>query len=246
MKKIKFKDGNENLMVSVTDITEGLKPNPRRKLRDIFKPHSKNDIWTKVEEPLDVTVIVPYMKPSSVLQTVVDALRIQFVQPRLVKLHKSPEAYWELLQQTWSKGDEFFIVEQDIIVWPGAINEMRNCEELWCTLPSLCHGNIVAATFGCVKFSAQLIAENQDIWDKVAERSKVWFVQDSGFSKEMMAINKHPHVHFPAAIHLNEVQWPLEISKRDAWKKVVWQYMETTEDAHIDIQVDQIEEKPVM
>ena len=180
-------------------------------------------IWTRVEEPLDVRVIVPYVKTSHKLQTVVDCLRIQFVQPELVKVGDD-ESYWSLLRDEWAKGEEFFIVEQDVIVWTGAISMLQACAQSWCTLPTLCHGRMITTTFGCVKFGKQLVERNPGIWDDI---SRNWFHLDANFTTAMGWPFIGPHAHYPSATHLNEIQWPDAISKRwSITRKMVWQSME--------------------
>ena len=189
---------------------------------------SKLKTWTKVETPLQAKVIVPFVKESFILQVVVDSLRLQFVQPELKKIDKKDEdGYWKLLKETWEEGEEFFVVEHDCVIWPGAINLMKICPEPWCTLPSLCHGRMITTTFGCVKFSQELIDTEPNVWDEIAERkNKIWFRQDANFSDAMGWPDVRPCVHFPPIIHLNEIQWPDAISKRDSYKKIAWQHVE--------------------
>jgi hypothetical protein len=218
-----WSDDSKTIIVNVDDITKGLKKNSKSQR----KISLKKQIWTKVEEPLDVKVIIPYVKQTPLLQTVVDSLRVQYVQPEVHKV-SGKEGYWKLLNKTWKEGQEFFIVEHDIIAWPGAINEMKNCEGVWCTLPSLCHGKILGTTFGCVKFGQKLIDAEPDMWENIGKtlNGKVWFRQDANFVGAMAQLQYNISVHFPAATHLNEIQWPDAISKRGAYKKVVWQNIE--------------------
>ena len=44
----------------------------------------------------------------------IDCLRIQRVQPELHRVGNGDE-YWQLLRDRWETGEEFFIVEQDVI-----------------------------------------------------------------------------------------------------------------------------------
>jgi len=180
-------------------------------------------LYTKVEEPMDVRVLIPYTKPSHTLQTVIDCLRAQYVQPELVKVTKD-DGYWRMLRDTWEEGKEFFVVEQDVVVWLGAIGVMQDCPEPWCSLPTVCHGRIIPTTFGCVKFSSLLIQQRPGFWDDIPT---TWFHLDSGFADKIGWPYIAPHVHEPIATHLNEVQWPDSISRRFTLeRKVVWQSME--------------------
>lgn len=166
---------------------------------------------TKVEEPLDVKLIIPYVKPNHLLQTVIDCLRIQFVQPQLRKVGDN-EDYWKLLSGLWDEGEEFFIVEQDVIVWPGAIPVMQRCENEWCHLPSLCQGRVCKGTFGCVKFGASLIAKHPDVWQTT---NREWYHLDYEIHKALESDKTVGNcIHWPAASHLNEIHWPDTISTR--------------------------------
>ena len=180
-------------------------------------------IYTKVEQPADVKVLVPYVKPSHTLQTVVDCLRAQAVQPELHKVNDG-DGYWTLLRDSWAEGREFFIVEHDVLVWQGAIQQMTECEGDWCSLPTICRGRMITTTFGCVRFGQATIDRNPDFWEDIPT---TWFHLDAGFADKMGWPYIRPHVHWPAATHLNEVQWPDEVSTRYALeRKMAWQSME--------------------
>ena len=187
-------------------------------------------LYTKVEEPADVKVLVPYVKVNHRLQTVVDCLRIQHVQPEVHKVDDG-DAYWRLLRDTWAEGREFYVVEHDVLVWQGAIQMMSGCEADWCTLPTMCHGRMITTTLGAVKFGAKLIEQNPGFFDDIAP---TWFHLDAGIADKMGWPFIKPHSHWPPATHLNEVQWADSISTRWALqRKVVWQSMEQGGDATV-------------
>ena len=180
-------------------------------------------IYTKVNEPVDVRVLIPYTKPSHRLQLVVDCLRIQRVQPELHPVGPGDE-YHKLLSQAWAEGKQFFIVEHDVAVWQGGIRALAECDQDWCTLPTMCHGRMVTTTFGCVKFGAGLIERYPDFFSDIPT---TWFHLDSGLADKMGWPYIRPHAHWPPATHLNEVQWPDEVSTRYTLeRKMVWQSME--------------------
>lgn len=150
-------------------------------------------IYTKVEEPAAVTVLMPYVKANHRLQLVVDCLRIQQVQPRLEKVDDG-DAYWRLLSGMWALGEEFFVVEHDVAVWMGAIRQLKECPEDWCTLPTLCHGRMITTTFGCIKFGQRLIERRPGFWDDIPT---TWFHLDANFTDKMGWPFIKPHAHFP-------------------------------------------------
>lgn len=183
----------------------------------------KFEVYTRVEEPRDIKLFVPYTKPSEKLQLVVDCLRIQRVQPILHQVD-SGSAYYDLVQTAWAEGQEFFIVEQDVVVWYGAIPKMQMCEEPWCTLATICHGREIKTTFGCVKFGQKLIDQRPGFWDDIP---KEWFHLDANFADKIGWPFIKPHSHWPIATHLNEVQWHDSVSMRYTLeRKNVWRSVE--------------------
>jgi hypothetical protein len=178
------------------------------------------DLYTKVEQPVDVSLFIPYTKPTQKLQFVIDCLRIQQVQPKLALVGPGTE-YHDLLSENWERGETFYVVEQDVVVWQGAIQQLEMCDHDWCSLPTMCHGRMISTTFGCVKFSKRLIAKNPGFW---ADIPTTWYHLDAGFADKIGWPWIKPHVHWPPATHLNEVQWADEISTRYTLeRKLVWQ-----------------------
>jgi hypothetical protein len=176
-----------------------------------------------VQEPAPVRLLIPYTKATARLQLIIDCLRIQYVQPELVKVGDGDE-YHTMLREAWDAGETFYVVEQDVAVWQGAIRQLNECAETWCTLPTMCHGRMITTTFGCVKFGATLIERNPHFFDDVAT---TWFHLDAGFADKMGWPYIKPHAHWPPATHLNEVQWADDISQRYTLeRKLVWQSME--------------------
>lgn len=180
-------------------------------------------IYSRVEQPSSVNVHIPYLKPNRTLQTVVDCLRAQAVQPELHRVDEGA-AYWRLMRELWQEGQEFFIVEHDVLVWFGGIRELSECEHKWCTLPTVCRGKLFSTSFGCVRFSEQVIAENPGFWEDIPT---TWWHLDGAFADKMGWPYIRPHVHWPPATHLNEVQWPDEVSVRYTLeRKLAWESME--------------------
>jgi hypothetical protein len=86
---------------------------------------------------------------------------------------------------------------------------------------------MISTTFGCVKFSERLVTRNPGFWEDIPS---TWFHLDANFADKMGWPFLKPHVHWPAATHLNEVQWPDEISTRYTLeRKIVWQSHEAGE-----------------
>src|ERR1019366_3527161 len=68
-------------------------------------------------------------------------------------------AYGRLLEQLWGK-DAFMLVEHDIVIHEGLVEEFAECEEEWCSSPYSYFDQPVTTSgggLGCTKFSAQLM-----------------------------------------------------------------------------------------
>lgn len=188
-----------------------------------MRRRKKIETYTHVEEPRDIDVYVPYTRQDEKLQFVVDCLRIQRVQPQLVKVGNGTE-YYDLLREAWKRERTFFIVEQDVVVWYGAIPKMEQCEFQWCTLATICHGREITTTFGCVKFSDKLLQQRPGFWDDI---EPVWYHLDANFADKIGWPFIKPHSHWPIATHLNEVQWHDSVSTRYTLeRKNVWRASE--------------------
>jgi len=182
-------------------------------------------LYTRVNEPADVTVAIPYTKPSTTLQTAIDCLRAQGVQPFLYEVGDD-DRYWQMMRDLWAYPREFFVVEQDVLVWHGAIRALHECDDRrgWCTLPTVCHGRAITTTLGAVRFGAQLIERNPNFWDDI---ESTWFHLDAHFADKMGWPYIKPHTHWPMATHLNEAQWSDAISTRfTLQRKLQWQSRE--------------------
>ena len=74
-----------------------------------------------------------------------------------VDVSGSDTRYWRLICDLWEAGEEFIVVEHDIVVRPDTLSELEACPSEWCAFGAPYFvGTHVG--MGCVKFSASLIA----------------------------------------------------------------------------------------
>jgi len=45
------------------------------------------------------------------------------------------EAYWRLLREAWQSGEDFLIIEQDMVLPVGTVAGFEACPREWCGLP---------------------------------------------------------------------------------------------------------------
>jgi hypothetical protein len=99
------------------------------------------------------------------------------------------------LSARWSAGDSFVLVEHDVVPTEAQIAEIESCAEPWC-LYGYAPG-FWLPVFGCVKFSAELIAGTAGVW----ENEWNWDVLDQNFARFAVSQGFQPHWHYPHVHH---------------------------------------------
>jgi hypothetical protein len=147
-------------------------------------------------------IVVPYTKPHDLLKTL---LRRYGFSPSYIDVSEDAEAYWRLLKRLWQDNKSFVLIEHDILPWPGAIEELRQCPGSWCAYSYDQCGIGLYHSFGCTKFSAGLIEELPDIWTRM---NRHWSQLDQQFEWLAFQAGIRPHHHRPAVIHLHDYSEP--------------------------------------
>ena len=125
----------------------------------------------------------------------------------------SETAYWELLAARWALGETFICLEQDKIPTPGAIQELWNCKNLWCSYRVFIQQTSVSGNYpslSCVKFDKNLMNEYPSLLEDVAKYDwgygkKHWNRLDLGVYALLSEVCKvHWHAGELRVIHLHE------------------------------------------
>lgn len=143
-------------------------------------------------------VIVPFSS-GKLQETVVKVLN-SYRLPVRYELLVDALDYSRLLRQMWREGETFVIVEQDILPWPGAIEELFYCPGQWCSC-SYPYGGApgIYHMLGCTKISSQLMLNTPHLWDTPVH----WSQCDVHLRDGALSMGQEPHPHRPPAIHLN-------------------------------------------
>lgn len=140
-------------------------------------------------------VIVPYTTLHPTTRQVLDSynLDVDYV-PML-----GDSGYRALLANLWAALEPVIIVEQDILPWPGAIEELCACPCQWGTYSYPYQGGIgIAHMLGCAKLTTGLMAALPNVWDNPAP----WYDLDRILFFAARDIGIEPHLHRPPVIHL--------------------------------------------
>jgi len=75
------------------------------------------------------------------------------------------DSYPDFLVRRWEEGLPFLNLEHDVLPWPGALVEIWNCVEEWCTFAYGFNEKFGNGSYmGCVKFSRNLILRTPGLW----------------------------------------------------------------------------------
>ena len=114
------------------------------------------------------------------------------------------DSYWGLMRGLWEEGETFIVIEHDVLPWPGAIQELQNCSEDWCSFTyEMKNGYGIYHAFGCTKFGKGLIEALPDAWMQIEDHN--WNRLDSQFCKLALMAGLVPHPHRPPVIHFRDL-----------------------------------------
>lgn len=153
------------------------------------------------------TLYVPYTRLPEATQCFLASPRCNPVRTVMVDVSGDDNAYYRHMKRVWEVGEDFINMEHDIVPWPGAIDELLDCQRPWCffgfqdRLPDLVR-DADTAMFGLVRFRASIMRELPSIW-KTPEPLH-WRQLDLHFFEH--AFRRHavaPHQHWPSVLNAN-------------------------------------------
>ena len=110
--------------------------------------------------------------------------------------------YGRALAAIWAQGEEFCLIEHDIVPWPGALEAIAGCEEPWCVYDYPFHPGRIGNALGCLRVSKDVVREFPDL-------SKEWVSVDwkelEGVVRKAISTasgRRKPHRHSPPLAHL--------------------------------------------
>jgi len=119
--------------------------------------------------------------------------------PVYVDVSADDFAYWRLARALWGEREPFTIVEHDVLVEPGSIEELDACPEPWCAFAihsvDVGTGMSWVATFGCVRFRPS------GAWPLLDPVGWTWL--DMETEDALHALGWAKHVHGPLLATVN-------------------------------------------
>jgi hypothetical protein len=148
-------------------------------------------------------IVVPYANAESesfVHKAMKLNLLMQGLKPRMERLDDTLDAdfaYARLFRSLWQEERPFVLVEHDILPWPGALQQIWECEHPWCGFRYYIFGELRSA-LGCVKFDPVRLGECP-LPDELIPWSKI----DMKVIRSLSERGERGHLHEPAVGHLN-------------------------------------------
>lgn len=135
-----------------------------------------------------IPIIVPYTKLHELtIKAVPDATFIRM---------EDDDHYRRLMRSLWERGEAFILVEHDVVPTQVQLSALADCTEPWCHY-GYCPGDWIP-TFGCVRFSAELISNTPGAF---ADVSWPWGQLDAKFHVFAREAGMTPHWHSPHVLH---------------------------------------------
>lgn len=123
-------------------------------------------------------------------------------------LNEHPLAYHTLLAKLWADGDSFLIIEHDIEIRTGVVEELEACPEPYCCFPYAGPGgDLLVRSLGCTRFSGEFIAEHPSLMLDLEDRGMTetsprhWRRMDAELAHYMQIRQIAPHMHQPPVLH---------------------------------------------
>ena len=87
--------------------------------------------------------------------------------------------YHAALAEMWAKGEDFAVIEHDVVIHDTVVEQFENCPEPWCVFgyDNMCHEacrEAWANMLGCTRFRAELIAACPDALTSIPEDRRGW------------------------------------------------------------------------
>jgi hypothetical protein len=120
-----------------------------------------------------------------------------------INVSSDDQAYYRLLADLWHSGDDFVIVEHDIVAPPGALQGLVWCKEEWCGHLYWMPWGGWGCWHGLVRYRGSLTRRHPDLPKSIEKRH--WGSLDSAWINHLRLLGyPEAHRHEPPAKHLTK------------------------------------------
>lgn len=143
-------------------------------------------------------VIIPAIDENCVASL---ALRKEGIEHDVVVMDGDYD-YGELLVELWQSGESFILLEHDVVPWPGAITQLAECPELWCSYEYPLAPNTLRPALGCIKVSCIVINAYRNLPARFGWAERIWSQMDGAVCPALESIAGKTHIHKPPLAHV--------------------------------------------
>jgi hypothetical protein len=123
-----------------------------------------------------------------------------------VDVSSSPDAYFGALYGWWDRGEDFAILEHDVVSRLDVIEAFETCPEPWCVFgyDDMCHPACQEAwrnQLGCTRFRSELIAAVPDAVSSIGPGERDWHNLCDRLGERLRAAGYSHHWHYPPVGH---------------------------------------------
>ncbi len=131
--------------------------------------------------------------------------------PGHVRVHLDPDDpsdYWWVLAEAWATPGDLVIIEHDIGLAEGVIEQFHSCRSPWCGNPYNVAGSLLVC-LGCTRFTDELKTAHPDLLDVVGLvgndglPAKDWRRLDVRIGDELHKRGFEVHHHSPTVEHFH-------------------------------------------
>ena len=139
----------------------------------------------------DGSVVVPF---TDLAPQTREALEADGIAARYVYVGDHEWAYWRLLSSIWAAQKTVLLIEHDIVVAPGVVQALLDCERDWCAALYQM-GQHVGTGFGCTKLSGSLMVRMPTVVSRILPQHRSWTALDSIVLGTLRRNGVEEHVH---------------------------------------------------
>jgi hypothetical protein len=165
--------------------------------------------------------------PDGIDERAWQALVAQAPHAERVDLSGSPVAYWELLRELWTGGEDVMLVEHDNVIKAGCVAALDACPAPWCSCPAPVDAADAAryraygaslddAGLQVNRWRADLLAEAAHRVTVIEPWRRHWLSMNSAIWVALHMAGAHPHGHHGLQRHAQNAQRAPFLERADA------------------------------
>lgn len=135
-------------------------------------------------------------------------LRTEESDTKFVYTGHDETAYYKMARDAWAEKETFIIVEHDVVIWPGALRALWNCDKPLCVYYA--PGPVGVVGLGCVKFGRDLMLDFPDHLNEIIPDWQSWRTLDREMTYRLIDKGYSFHVHEPMIGHINPARYNFE------------------------------------